>query len=381
MQKQRLYSPFLLALGFFAAFVLGGFFIQAVFAGTWSPPTATPPAGNSEPPINTGPVSQVRSGDLFINNVSNTALLDTDFLWTDSLVSTGGALLGIIGGNVGIGTATPGTKLELGSGQFATPLGTAGAPPYTFKGDLDTGIWSSDPGTLNFSTNGSERVIIASNGNVGIGTVNPLTPLHIVSTEPHPVFIQSSSHEAMIEFSLLPDIDSGWEIGPDGDYFKFETLGPNGGNFPVSTRIIIKHNTGNVAIGKLDPGSDKLDVDGTAFASGGWQTIDADYAEWFEKEGDAAPGDIIGIDLKTGKARRYQPGDKFIGIYSTNAAYVANRTKETDEEMAKTHILVGLLGQLEFRLEQVIIEERTVKTLDGKEVGILLSDGKVLIGR
>ena len=34
----------------------------------WTPPTSNPPQGNPPPPINVGPVSQVREGALFINN-------------------------------------------------------------------------------------------------------------------------------------------------------------------------------------------------------------------------------------------------------------------------------------------------------------------------
>lgn len=138
---------------------------------------------------------------------------------------------------------------------------------------------------------------------------------------------------------------------------------------------------GNLGIGTADPGNDTLDVRGRAYASGGWQTTNADYAEWFEKEEEAVPGDIIGINLETGKARKYRPGDWFIGVCSTKPAYVGNRLSETDEEMAKTHILVGLLGQIDINEEQVIIEGRIVKTTDSIEIGILLNNGKVLIGR
>ena len=34
----------------------------------WTPPTSNPPYGNPPPPVNVGPVSQVREGALFINN-------------------------------------------------------------------------------------------------------------------------------------------------------------------------------------------------------------------------------------------------------------------------------------------------------------------------
>ena len=140
--------------------------------------------------------------------------------------------------------------------------------------------------------------------------------------------------------------------------------------------------TGNIGIGTTDPGADKLDVRGRAYASGRWQTTDADYAEWFEKEEeDVKPGDIVGVNLKTGKVRKYRSGDKFIGICTSKSAFVGNRMEETDEEMAQTHALIGLLGQLEFNKSQVIIDNREVKTIDGKTIGTLLSNGKVFIGR
>ncbi|MFY9462690.1 MAG: peptidase G2 autoproteolytic cleavage domain-containing protein, partial [Candidatus Sungiibacteriota bacterium] len=105
-----------------------------------------------------------------------------------------------------------------------------------------------------------------------------------------------------------------------------------------------------------------------------------DYAEWFEKEGDARPGDLIGLNKASGKARKYQAGDHFLGVYSTNPAIVTN-AQTADEEMARTHLLVGLLGQLDFDHSQTVIDGRMVKTLDGVYVGVLLSNGKVLIGR
>ncbi len=139
--------------------------------------------------------------------------------------------------------------------------------------------------------------------------------------------------------------------------------------------------SGAIGIGTTNPGTDMLDVRGRAYAQGGWQTADADYAEWFEKEGEAGPGDLIGINLNTGKVRCYQPGDKVLGICSATPAVVGNRTQESDTEMARSHILVGLLGQLAFKSDQVALKGRRIETLDGEYVGILLGNGKAFIGR
>ncbi|MBI2338140.1 hypothetical protein HYU95_03055 [Candidatus Daviesbacteria bacterium] len=168
--------------------------------------------------------------------------------------------------------------------------------------------------------------------------------------------------------NLLPSVGNTYNLGSTSQ--KFGNLFTTNGYFGD-----------HIGIGTETPGADKLDVRGRAYASSGWQTTDADYAEWFEKEGDAKAGDIIGINLTTGKARKYQTGDRFIGIYSASPAVVGNRVKETDAEMSKTHILVGLLGQLDFNKSQTDISGRVVKTKDAKEIGILLSNGKVLIGR
>ena len=40
---------------------------------------------------------------------------------------------------------------------------------------------------------------------------------------------------------------------------------------------------------------------------------------------------------------------------------------------------MGLLGQLEFNQGEVVVKNRVVYTKDGKKVGILLSNAKVLI--
>jgi hypothetical protein len=115
--------------------------------------------------------------------------------------------------------------------------------------------------------------------------------------------------------------------------------------------------------------------------AGGWQTTNGDYAEWFEKEGSCSPGDLIGINPETGKARTYQAGDKFIGIHSSNPAVVGNRMKESEEEMHETHVLVGLLGQLKVDPDQITVENNLVYAKDDTYVGVMLSNDKVLVGR
>ena len=68
-------------------------------------------------------------------------------------------------GNVGIGTAAPGFKLEVVGDTYlngvvrAAASSSAAAPGYTFAGDPDTGIFRSAANTLGFSSNG---LVVAS---------------------------------------------------------------------------------------------------------------------------------------------------------------------------------------------------------------------------
>ena len=96
-------------------------------------------------------------------------------------------------GNVGIGTTSPGYKLDVtgdarfGDGNNFNPLiqyagsgRVAASPGYSFVGDLDTGMFNPNLGnTLAFTTAGAERMRIDSSGNVGIGVTGPLSKLHV----------------------------------------------------------------------------------------------------------------------------------------------------------------------------------------------------------
>ena len=84
-------------------------------------------------------------------------------------------------GNVGIGTTAPTALLDV-NGAVAHGLGLVATPSITFRGDLNTGIWSSAADTINFSTAGLERLRITSTGLIGIGITSPTAILHIVDT-------------------------------------------------------------------------------------------------------------------------------------------------------------------------------------------------------
>ena len=78
-------------------------FAIAFYAVGWDEPGTSPPGGNVPAPLNTGDTAQDKTGPLRIGGVFR----------TDSQT-----VLAVLGGNVGIGTTSPGAKLEVQGGSI-----------------------------------------------------------------------------------------------------------------------------------------------------------------------------------------------------------------------------------------------------------------------
>ena len=161
--KKDISKTFALCLGVLIMSFLVGYLVLA-----WTEPTAAPPGENVYAPINVGPDGQTKEGGILVANNS-------------------GVTYGLIVryGSVGIGTTSPGAKLEVYGGGDILLKDDANDP-----GDL---IFQNSAGTeygrmyalsdglrLRASSTRNEDFFIRnSDGNVGIGTTSPGAKLTI----------------------------------------------------------------------------------------------------------------------------------------------------------------------------------------------------------
>ena len=182
-------------------------------------------------------------------------------------------------GNVGIGTDSPSQKLEVNGGRVFINNGTNISPDTSGNGQLSitgsgyTGYITLD-GTsmfvghnssardLRLQTNETTRVTIdGSSGNVGIGTDNPIAPLHVVKTgagiQPSLDVTNNQTAAADVGVSIrfsgitnssLGKIHSAFEDAGSNSYMSFHTR--TSGTPTEKMRI---DSSGNVGIGTASP--------------------------------------------------------------------------------------------------------------------------------
>ncbi|MEX2411609.1 MAG: hypothetical protein WD607_09635, partial [Candidatus Paceibacterota bacterium] len=190
-------------------------------------------------------------------------------------------------GNVGIGTVSPGAKLDVSDGSASNEarilLDTvnAGSPQISMTDNYGDNYWAigaddadnylkiegsaSSMPTINNNT--TAFLTIDTNGNVGIGTTAPVSPLYIkteTSSTEHPEGMLTlentkTSGESAVRF-INSSVASGsaWYAGLNNTN-KFQ-IGYGTANTDGNTKIAIQTN-GNVGIGDTTP-EQKLDVEG-----------------------------------------------------------------------------------------------------------------------
>lgn len=284
------------------------------------------------------------------------SIVNSDIAAAAAIAKTKLGALGIVDADVTGPIAAnkiAGTALTLGGGTLTgglyLPLGTLSGTALGFSGDPNTGLYSSGADSVSLVTGGIDRLAANMTGVTMAGQIVSAHTTSAASTIQF--FLVNAATSAARPTDLLMAAYSGWGTLND---LKFTI-----------------NNSGAVR------------ADGT-FTGGG-----ADYAEWFEHDAPMSVGDVVGLNVDTGKVRKYQKGDPVVGVVSETPAFAAgDPTPQGPPQpgvpppppITSTHSLIGLIGQVYVDPAQYIVDKRSVlTTTDKKRIGFRLANGKVFI--
>ena len=154
-------------------------------------------------------------------------------------------------------------KVGIGATNPSNPLTVVGADSVGIddyilhNGDSNTKFGFPSNDSFKVRTAGSDRFYINSSGNVGIGTTSPTAPLHIESSDDAVIRLKSTDNKSYIS---LADNDTNGYISSENSKLS---LGANAGVNANNLNIDLSNN--NVGIGTSSP-SQKLEVNGAVLA-------------------------------------------------------------------------------------------------------------------
>jgi len=273
-------------------------------------------------------------------------------------------------GNVGIGTTTPGAKLDVSGSTFLQYVTLSDATSYGAISFRETGgsskghigmtgsgsgstyvgganafqIWNAQNTPMVFGTNGSERVRIDASGSVGIGTTAPLTKLHVAGG----TRVDGTSGRIYLG------------TGAVTNYRGLEIVEENATTFSIRhhdpgvawQNIAINPYGGNVGIGTLAP-STKFHVVGDGTITGNLTvsgTINAKYqdvAEWVQSSQELAAGTVVVLD----QTRSNQVIASTQAYDTRVAGVISSQPGITLGEKGESKVLVATTGRVRIKVD------------------------------
>ena len=149
-------------------------------------------------------------------------------------------------------------------GKVKFPAGTASAPSFYSGTDTNTGLYFSAADEVSITTGGTQRVVVDSSGDFGIGVASPAQRLHVASGASTYVQVQNTGDSVNAYYGV--DTGGAWVGASTNHPLKLHTNNTERLRIDTSGRLLLGTSTARATGGSQNR---YLQVEGTTYASAG----------------------------------------------------------------------------------------------------------------